>query len=83
MPCALPCRSMAKTLNVESMLRSSFLVAELKFLKDSPRFADALPLVSNSAQFERLCELGEELLGAYNRANPAAKQFRTGRHKCE
>lgn len=58
------------------MLRSAFLNAELSFLKASPRFADAFPLVKTPEEFESLCNLGEELLGAYYRAHPSAQQFR-------
>ena len=69
------------TLNVESMLRAAFLKAELEFLKASPRFAAALPLVKSPVQFQRLCNLGEELLGEYSRAHPSAKQLRDGQFR--
>jgi hypothetical protein len=72
-----------KTINVQSMLRASFLKSELEFLNSSPRFSDAVPLVTNAFQFQRLCELAEELLGAHERANPAAQQYRaSARRSC-
>lgn len=65
-----------KAFNVESMLRSAFLKAELEFLKSDPQFASELPLVKTPKQFERLCKLAEELLGAHGRVHPSAKQLR-------
>ena len=57
------------------MLRAAFLKAELDFLESNFRFMDALPQVETPAQFERLCDLGEEVLGQHRRLNPSAKQF--------
>jgi hypothetical protein len=71
---------MTKSLNVESMLRSAFLMEELEFLKTRPRFAESSALVKTPEQFERLCNLGEELLAAYHRSNSSAQQFRSSRH---
>ena len=65
-----------QTLNVETMLHAAFLKAELDFLKSTPQFRKALPLVKTESQFERMCALSEELLGRYHRAHPSARQFR-------
>ncbi|MBC8096332.1 MAG: hypothetical protein H7Y43_11010 [Akkermansiaceae bacterium] len=72
-----------KTTRVEKMLHASFLQTELEFLKSTPRFQDALPLVTNAEQYQRLCELGEGLLGAHERAHASARQFRqSARRSC-
>ena len=63
---------------VDSRLRASFVQSELEFLKSTPRFMDALPLVTNAEQYQRLCDLGAELLGTHKKANKAAQQFRRG-----
>ena len=65
-----------QTLDFETMLHAAFLKAELDFLRSNPRFSEALPLVKTMVQFQRLCARGEELLGAGDRANTSAKQFR-------
>jgi hypothetical protein len=66
----------SKTLNVTSMLSAAFLKAELEFLYEEPRFQKALKTVTTTADFARLCELSEDLIGEYGRANKSAQQFR-------
>ena len=64
------------SLNVEMMLRAAFLETEVAFLKRQPAFVDALAEVRTTNDFEGLCQLAEELLGAYGRMNPAAPELR-------
>ena len=66
----------SKPLNVESMLSAAFLKAELEFLHGQASFQEALKRVNTAADFERLCVLGEELLGSHGRTNKSAQQFR-------
>ena len=66
----------SKPLNVESMLRAAFLNAELEFLKSDENFASAMREVRTLADFERLADLAEQLLGANGQGNQAAQQFR-------
>jgi len=66
----------SKPLNVESLLRASFLKAELECLHASPQFTVEWPTVVTAEQFQRLCELGEQLLAESDEANPAARQLR-------
>ena len=68
----------SKPLNIERMLGAAFLKAELDFLRENPRFAEARSLVKNAEQFEILCILGCELLAAHHRVNPVAQQLRAG-----
>ena len=70
----------SETLNVEAMLRSAFMKAELDFLRSQPRFCAAILVVKTNADFIRLCELGSELLKMHKRANPAASQLRESRN---
>jgi hypothetical protein len=65
-----------QALNVEAMLRAAFLKAELDFLQSTPQFRDAIRGVKTPDQFEQLCELAEDILGAYRCAHPSAQQFR-------
>src|SRR5687767_2388563 len=67
----------SKPLNVQSMLSAAFLKAELEFLHGHENFREALKLVNTASEFEQLCDLGEELLGAHGRANKSAQQFRS------
>jgi hypothetical protein len=64
------------SMQLDAMLRSGFLKAELDFLKSIPRFAAALSLVKSADQFESLCALGQQLLTAHHCANRSAQQFR-------
>lgn len=58
------------------MLRAAFLKAELEFLKSEENFANAAQEVETLADFERLTDLAEQLLGARGRVNQSAHQFR-------
>ena len=69
----------SKPLAVESMLRAAFLKAELEFLKSDTSFVRAMEGVKTLADFERLADLAEHLLGAKGRASQAAQQFRQSR----
>ena len=62
--------------HVDSRLRARFVQSELQFLRSMPRFQDAQRSVTNADQYQLLCNLGEELLGAHKKANKAAQQFR-------
>jgi hypothetical protein len=65
--------------NVDTMLRTAFLKAELEFLRMQPRFIDAVATVKTSADFTRLCDLATELLKAGHRTHPSAKQLRNSK----
>jgi hypothetical protein len=65
-------------IDIESMLRRAFLKSELEFLNTQKRFTTALALAKTSADFSRICALGEDLLKEHHRANPSAQQFRQG-----
>ena len=58
-----------KGLNIQSLLDAAFLKSELEFLRAQPEFTDALKTTKTADDFERLCELAEQLLKSADRAN--------------
>jgi hypothetical protein len=63
-------------IDIAAMLKASFTKAEREFLNSHPTFASQLERAKTADDYEKLCELSEELLKSERRSNPAAQQFR-------
>lgn len=62
--------------NFRDVLASLFARSELACLLKTPRFCEALAETKTAFDFERICELAEEILDHEKRAKVSAREFR-------